>query len=104
MKLSTCNTKNVDFYIIKGIVEEVLDYLANEYSDRLGQKFFPERLFKDKTWVSKIINKLKNMSMSDIDSFGADIQQVMSETSTNLLNKANNIQEYKQKIFLSPNY
>ena len=30
-------------------VKEVLDYLANEYADRLGQKFFPEKLFKDKT-------------------------------------------------------
>ena len=39
--------------------------------------------------VEENINKLKNMSISDIDTYGADIQQVMSETSTNLLNKAN---------------
>ena len=39
--------------------------------------------------IEENINKLKNMSVSDIDTYGADIQQVMSETSTNLLNKAN---------------
>ena len=39
--------------------------------------------------LKKNIEKLRKMSVSEIDTFGSDIQQVMSETSNNLLAKAN---------------
>jgi len=45
-------------------VKEVLDYLANEYADRLGQKFFPEKLFKDK--IFEVDNFPKDIKYADM--------------------------------------
>lgn len=46
----------------------------------------------DSKKVAEHVKKLSKMSLSEIDAYGSDIQQVMSNTSTNLLNKTNMVE------------
>ncbi len=55
--------------IIKGkeqreSVRQVFDYLINEYSYRLNEKFFPEQIFKDKTY--SVENYPQNIVYADM--------------------------------------
>lgn len=69
--------------IIKGkekreSVKQVFDYLVNDYSYRLNEKFFPEQIFNDKTYT--VENYPQNIVYSDMSNNTI-------EEKTNLLDK-----------------